>query len=329
MEAIINKEQISRVAEIIKNLPDEGYGCNWYSYKDGNKEIIDPETYPPLSHPRAVNFFFFVCLHDYGFWHGDDKGYLEPIFDLINGKKEKGSILMWKAVKRALDQDETILEPHRLLAVEPEELFRKIFRVDAGPIIFPDPETRFRRTRGFVRWLLENNLTPSKIVADANRTGEPLRDFLRQLRPIPGYKYTEDIFEKRNLLLAMVLANRPEKFLKVKDPENWKPLVDYHVMRISLRLGMVELDEEEREINRQRRWTSVWSERKIRECSYEAFKRIIRQSGRPMTFVDEKIWHARSFCPEMTEPDCPKCIFADVCKKRIELFQPVFRTTAY
>jgi endonuclease III len=127
----------------------------------------------------------------------------------------------------------------------------------------------------------------------------------------------------------MMLSNRPERFLKVTDPQNWKPLIDYHVMRILLRLGVVELDEAEREINRQRRWTTARSEWSIRKASYEAAKIIIQLSRRPMSFVDEKLWQSRHYCPEMTEPECSKCVFNDVCKKRVELFQPVFRTTAY
>lgn len=329
METIINKEQIAKVAEVVKNLPERGYGCNWYSYKKDGQTIVDVATYPPLHHPQAVNFFFFVVSHDYGFWYGNDKGYLGPLYGTIGGKKAKGSDLLWKMATSALYQDETRFEPAHLADIEISELTREIFFDDNGPVIWPDFETRFRNTRAYGRWFVENSTSPLKILADANQADEPLRDFLRQLRPIPGYKYTQDVFEKKNLLLTMMLFNRPEKFLKITDSENWKPLVDYHVMRLALRLGMVELNEEEREINRRRQWTTSRSEFKIREASYEAVKRIIRQSGRPMPFVDDKLWHARRYCPEMEQPNCPQCIFNGVCKKRTELFQPVFRTTAY
>ncbi len=329
MKAVINKEQIAKVAEVVKNLPDKGNGCNWYNFEINGRVIVDSATYPPLHHPQAVNFFFFVVSHDYGFWYGDDKGYLGPLFGTIGGKKVKGSDMLWKTATAALCRDETQFEPKRLAAISPEELSRKIFFDDNGPVIWPDFETRFRNSRAYGRWFIGNDTSPSQILAEANRAGEPLKDFLRQLRPIPGYEHTQDVFKKKNLLLAMMLSNRPERFLKVTDPENWKPLVDYHVMRLCLRLGTVELDEEEREINRQRLWTSARSEMRIREASCEAVKRIIRQSGRPMPFVDDKLWQARRYCPEMAEPECLKCSFGNVCEKRVELFQPVFRTTAY
>ena len=48
-----------------------------------------------------------------------------------------------------------------------------------------------------------------------------------------------------------------------------------------------------------------------------------------MKFVDEKMWRAREYCPEMEKPDCSKCEFGNVCKKRKDLFQPVWRTNNY
>ena len=58
-------------------------------------------------------------------------------------------------------------------------------------------------------------------------------------------------------------------------------------------------------------------------------EQVIRESGHAMSFIDEKMWSARRYCPEMTMPNCPECVFSEVCKKRTELFQPIFRTTAY
>ena len=161
----------------------------------------------------------------------------------------------------------------------------------------------------------------------ANQKEEPLKEFLWQVRQIPGYN--RDLLEKKNLLLAMTLANRPEKFLDVKDPENWKPLVDYHLMRISLRLGLVYLEKEIQKTIKKREWVHFGIEREIRYAVFNAVSEIIKESDRPMSFIDEKLWLSRRYCPEMEAPDCPKCVFDSICKKRIDLFQPVFRTTAY
>jgi hypothetical protein len=62
-----NGRQIAKVAELLKKLPENGKGLNFYSYAKDGKEIIDSEKFPPLHHPQAINFFFFVVMHDYGF----------------------------------------------------------------------------------------------------------------------------------------------------------------------------------------------------------------------------------------------------------------------
>ncbi len=328
----INERQVARVAELLKNLPESGKGLNFYSFMKDGKEIIETDKFPPLNHPQAVNFFFFTAMHDFGFWYGDNKGYFEPLYGKMDGKTCKGSDLLWKVCMKAFNKDVMRFEPYRLFepcrlsAISPTELAR-IFSDDNGPVPWPDFGTRFAITRAYARWFTMEKITPKILVEAANKTEEPLQYLLTWLRLVPGYN--RDHLEKRNMYLAMALANRPEKFLDVKDPENWKPLVDYHLMRLSLRLGLVYLDKEIQKTIKKREWINFEIEREIRYATFRAVSEIIKKSGRPMSFIDEKMWMARKYCPEMETPECPKCIFTSICKKRIELFQPVYRTTAY
>ncbi len=317
--AIVNERQVKAAAKLLKELPETGNGLNFY----GN-----PHLYPPLSNYsyQTINFFFFICVHDYGFWYGDDRGYLEPLYGTINGERAKGSDLLWKACMRAFNKDIMRFEPYRFSAISPMEL-ASIFSDDNGPIPFPDFGLRFATTRAFGRWFVKEKTTPGRIIEAANETDAPLRWFLGSLREIPGYN--RDLFQKKNLLLAMALANRPEHFLRVKDPENWKPLVDYHLMRLALRMGLVDLNREETISNKKREWVSGGVEGEIRGATFDAIRELIQKSDRPMSFIDEKMWTGRKYCPEMEEPNCEKCLFASVCKKRTKLFQPIIRTTAY
>lgn len=331
----INERQIKKVAKILKEMPEGGKGLNFYNFTKDGKEIVASDMYPALNHPQALNFFFFVVMHDYGFWYGDDKGYHKPLYGNIGGRKVKGSDLLWMASRRALDNKaKSFFTPERLADISPEMLTapiffgdKAVFSDDDGPIVWPDFGTRFAMTRAYGCWFIDNKTSPNEIVILANQAEEPLKEFLWQTRQIPGYN--RDYIEKKNLLLAMALANRPEKFLNVKDPENWKPLVDYHVMRLFLRLGMIDLGREEKEKNKKREWVSYETHQKIRYAAFKATCELIKESGRTMSFIDEKLWTARKYCPEMEKPDCPKCDFVSACKKRVELFQPVFRTTAY
>ncbi|MBI2063238.1 MAG: hypothetical protein HYT61_03320 [Candidatus Yanofskybacteria bacterium] len=325
---VVNLEQVKKVSKLLKNLPDNGNGLNFYSFQKDGEEIIASDMYPPLNHPQAINFFFFVCVHQFGFWYGDECGYLEPLFGTINGKNAKGSDLLWKASMRAIEQDPECFEPKKLAVISPQDLARKILADDNGPILFPDFETRFQLTRAYGRWFQKrSSKNPLGLVQFSNCSKNSLGKFLEIMREVPGYN--EDNLQKKNLLLAMTLANRPEKWLEVKDTHNWRPIVDYHLMRLALRQGLVELDGHERKQNEARKWTNWTTEGSIRQLVYEAMELIIKESGKPMSFVDENYWNGRRYCPEMEVPECRKCLFDPACKKRIKLFQPIQRTTSY
>ncbi len=324
----VNIGQILKVAGLIKDLPDDSHGLNFYSFGKGDKLIIASDMYPPLRHPQAIEFFFFVCMHQFGFWTGDEwTGYVEPIFGLIDGKKTKGSDLLWKVSMKAFEKNPEVFSPEHLAEITQEELLEKIFADDNGPISFPDRFVRLDLTKAFGEWFVEKEIRPADIVLWANKSEEPLQTFLSLLKWIPGYN--EDPLEKKNLLLAMAMANRPEKFIEARDFYNWLPIVDYHLMRISLRLGLVDLHKNEIDENEKRQFVSAEVEKDIRTSVFDAFVFLIRESGRGMPFVDELMWSARKYCPEMEEPDCSKCVFTNVCKKHTMLFQPVFRTTHY
>ena len=132
------------------------------------------------------------------------------------------------------------------------------------------------------------------------------------------------------MLLAIVLENRPEKFLPVRDPESAVPIIDYHLQRSALRTGLVRVEEGglrrklvDRELLREE------EEAVVREATYEAIRRLMERSALSAAAVDWFFFQNRTRCPEMTEPDCPACPVQAICARETKLFQPVWRTTAY
>ena len=228
---------------------------------------------------------------------------------------------------RALVADETALAPRKLARISLID-FTKLFSDDKGMILFPNLEERLILTHSYGNYF--RNTPPPKVIIEAvNKESDALGKLISLTQhSIPGYN--EDPIVKKNLLLAMTLANRPEKFLRVEktDPA-WLPIVDYHLMRVALRLGLVELTAEEAKKNVRRNWISRNDEMSIRGKVFFAVKDVIERSGKPMAFVDEAMWQGRRYCLETETPNCDKCQFNGVCAKRVKLFQPVFRTTAY
>jgi hypothetical protein len=78
-----------------------------------------------------------------------------------------------------------------------------------------------------------------------------------------------------------------------------------------------------------RRVIAADEEAAVRRATFDAVQLLAEESGRPMGAVDWFLFQMRHRCPEMSVPDCAVCPASPVCERRVELFQPVFRTTAY
>jgi len=199
---------------------------------------------------------------------------------------------------------------------------------DSGICPLPLMATHGRLARGYGADMSSRGLNPSAVLRAANSSSEPLKTFLDLAGSLTGYR--EDPFRKKILLLALILSNRPERFLRAADSRYWSPIVDYHNLRCALRLGLVEV--RDRTLSAQlvaRAFVSGEEEFMIRRLVREAVKELIAVSGRSVGQVDALLFSARRSCPETTEPDCPKCLFGEVCLRRTDLFQPVYRTTFY
>jgi len=333
----INPKRIEQFAELVKTFLTLGRPLNFYSFtgKDGIQTVAS-DMYPPLHAPEVIEFFFFACLHNYGFWHGKEK-YEGPLFGTLDGKKVKGYDLLWKLLLRAVKNDPYVFMPQRLANMWLSE-YCLIFSDDNGPIPLLISDERYDLTRAYGNWFgverMSGASTPAALVAYANDHPKPLAT-LRMIiadpnSGIPGYR--EDPLAKKVLLLLMALTNRPEHFVIPEDDFPWDPIVDYHLMRLDLRMGHVILPRAWREENVERRFTSKEREEAIRAADYKANRlllNLLRNHGITMAEIDALKCMARRFCPEIEKPDCAACMFQSVCSQNTELFQPVIRTTAY
>lgn len=332
----IDLRRIKRFADLIETLP-RPRPLNFYSFLGHNGlEIVASDMYPPQNAPGTIDFFFFACIHQYGFWHGKER-YEEPLYGVLDGKKVKGSDLLWKLLLRAQKNDAGIFTPERLATMWLSEYCR-IFSDDNGPIPLFISDERYDLSRAYGAWFAESRLsgcrTPAELVLFAKEHPKPLatlRTILTHERDgIPGYR--EDPLHKKALLLLMALANRPERFIIPEDDFAWDPIIDYHLMRLDLRMGHVILPRAWRTENAERHFTAAERERAIREADYranQALLELLKPRGITMSEIDVIKWMARKFCPETEVPNCGACTFRSVCAQNTERFQPVIRTTAY
>jgi hypothetical protein len=285
------------------------------------------EDFPEVGDPRALDYFFAATLQQFGFWHLEEGRYARPLVAPLDGRPRKGSDYLWTAYRRWLRAEPEGLTPagQRALA---EGACASRFLADDGSQPMPATELRLREARAYGEDMAALGWTPADVVAHARASHRPLRAFLGRLDHVGGYK--EDPLRKKAALLAMILRERPERWLPAEEDDDLPPIVDYHVQRACLRLGLLTVEDEAlRRRLEAREEVSVDEERAVRRAAYRAVADLNRRSGRPMAACDRFLFEMRTRCPETTEPDCARCPADPACAHRKELFQPVFRTAFY
>jgi hypothetical protein len=306
------------------------------------------DFFPYVDDPAAPDWFFAVTLQQFGFWEmtpspplspaSQGRVYRRPMIATLDGRALKGSDYLFAAYRKMLDRDGDFCRPDRQAALSEEE-FTAILCADDGSNPMPAFDLHLEMARLYGRDMLALGLTPCEIIEGANRAEYPRAAFLSMLDHIGGYK--EDPLRKKAMLLALILEQRPERFLRpapsplpvgeglgVRAAE--PPVIDYHLMRSCLRTGLVVvIDHDLRSKLIGREELSETEEWAVRFAAYQAIQHVQQRSGRSMGAVDWFFFNARRRCPEMTEPDCAHCAIDAACVHRKELFQPVMRTTFY
>ena len=311
----LEPDRIRRVARVIASAPE------------ATAFDFTGPPFPEPGDPAALDFFFAGTVQQFGFWHARGGRYEVPMIASMGGRALKGSDYLWAAFRRWTAEAPDELTPAGQAAFADAD-FNYRLRDEDGVNPLPAGPLHPACARAYGRDMLALGLTPASLLAEADATERPLARFLSLLDQVGGYK--EDAWRKKSALLAAILSQRPERFLRFGEGEDVPPIVDYHCQRSCLRLGVVTVAEEalaaklaNREVvNRE-------EEDAVRAACYEAVEEIRRLSGRPMGAVDWFFFQNRTRCPEMSEPDCPACPADAACAHRTELFQPVFRTTAY
>jgi ribokinase len=319
----VDDAQVQRLAQLIAQLPE-----------------VQPfrfvgDFFPYVDDPGALDWFFAVTLQQFGFWEmtpppsplPQGRTYSHPMIATLDGRSLKGSDYLFAAFRRMIDRDGGFFRPDRQAAATADEL-AAVLRADDGSNPMPAFDLHLAMAQSYGRDMLALRWTPREIVEKANRAGNPRAAFLAMLDHVGGYK--EDPLRKKSMLLALILEQRPEKFLRPHLAEAQPPVIDYHLMRACLRTGLVEVVDDDlrakliarEELTNEEEWA-------VRFAAYQAVQQVQNQSGRSMGAVDWFFFNGRRRCPEMTEPECAACAIDAVCAHRKKLFQPVIRTTFY
>ena len=313
--AVVNDSQVHKVAQLIAALPE-------VTPFDFTGPVL-----PPTGHPLALDWFFVSTLQQFSFWTTDNGRYHEPLIASIDGVELKGSDYLWQGYMRPLEADPEFFTPERQANHTHEEML-KLFRADDGSDPMPALELHLEQALKYGQDMLALKLTPQEVIRQAQSSAKPLKTFFELLDHIGGYK--EDPLRKKSGLLALILNQRPDVYLTIGEDERVTPVIDYHSMRSCLRVGLVDVVDEELRKKLVGRQVLLPSEEwDVRHPAYDAIEQVAASSGKSMGAVDWFFFNSRKRCPEMTEPICENCQVDPICAHRKDLFQPVIRTTFY
>lgn len=311
---IVNDAQILRIAELINTLTDVS-----------PFPFTGPDL-PAADHPAALDYFFASTLQQFGFWTHANGRYERPLVAHIDGEARKGAFYFFRAYCRWLKNDPEKLSPVAQAKLSKADLLA-VLRDDDGNDPMPSIDLHLSLAQRYGRDMLALGYSPRTLLQKVNSSAEPMRALLAELDYVGGYK--EDPLRKKAALLAIILQQRPEGFLSGAG-QDAPPVVDYHVMRSCLRIGLIDVANTELAKRlAERQLLSDSDEWAVRSAAFTAIEHLVAKSGKSMGAVDWFLFQARQRCPEMTAPLCNICPVDPVCAHRKELFQPVRRTSFY
>ena len=312
----LNERQLARVAEAIAHYP----GTTPHDFVTA--------VLPPINHPATLGYFFAATLQQFSFWSIQAGAYDRPMWASINGQRHKGSEYLWAAFWRQELANPGFCTPQQQAELNQDKLMQ-LMRDDAGANPLPALPLHLSQAQAYGRDMLALQLTPQTIINEAQASERPLQTFLARLDQIGGYK--EDPLRKKSALLAIILNQRPEKFLPFADDEDVTPVLDYHAMRACLRLGLVEIVDEQLQVKLVRRELVTPDEEwAVRLACYRAYEQLVVRSGKRYGAVGWFLFSSmRRYCLEMEVTLCSQCHLEKVCEKQRKLFQPVIRTVFY
>jgi len=155
--------------------------------------------------------------------------------------------------------------------------------------------------------------------------------------------FGEDPIMKKATVYFM-LMNKSGLWGDYKDPQNLRPMPDYHKMRLFLRTGCVETDDGGMEHNLKKRLhQDISVDNQLRESTANAYRIVLEHSNKDFFELEVLLWSfARSLCyhssrcvtdtgmgnlPEYVdlgkETSCP---LENVCNREVEYWHPVVDT---
>ena len=162
--------------------------------------------------------------------------------------------------------------------------------------------------------------------------------------------YNEDPLKKKSTVFISELIN--SGIIKLKNKEKILIKTDYHIIRLILRTGLLDLTTEEKKTLEDHSSVDIHFTNNIRSLCSDAITSVAKHAYKYPTDIETLFWHIGRSCCDSSEPGCEtcestkceipvagkvqsdKCLISPVClsfeKKELRnLLEPNFETTFY
>ena len=288
----INHRQVAAIARRLAAL-------NWSSRGFATFEAAMPSRRPA----QVADFFFFNSALLFDFYG------LEAELD---GEYIKGSDLFFVLARRKAQQDPDFFTAARLAELTVDE-YQALYALDGDPAhtLINRAQERVAILRDLAQGLLRHyqGSTLNLLTACDGRLRSPQgTGLLDRLAKFEGYN---DPHFKKAFVFLKVMAGLD--LWHAQDRENLFIPVDYHLIRMALRTGLVTVtDPALADQLRTRSPATEADDWEIREVVKHGYKALEEQSHIDVFVLDEIFWTiGRSCCHYARPPRCTTCDFTD------------------
>lgn len=288
MSVVIDETRAAQVAECLRKLNLQAAS---YATIEG--------SLPPLDAPQLREYYFYLCalLFDFKGMRG-----------VLEGQEYLGSDLFFALALRAARGDPAIFTAQRMAAITARQ-FDALFSLDGDPSHPATPRgvERARLLRETAQALLQRydgSLERLLSTSEGFLRRESGLGVLDVFMTLPGYY---DPHLKKAFVLLKIW--RRLGLWEARDKHNLFIPVDYHLLRVALRSGIVQVqDAAWQQRLRERAVATPAEEEEIRSTVKQAYKRVEQLSGIDVFTLDEIFWTlGRSCCHHDRPARCDTC----------------------
>lgn len=314
----IDSVQLDRIARQITARADfrQATPAKWDDHRFWNVEAPPDERSQYFTIGNAINFRF---------WHVE-AGRIVGSVGEIDGEKLRGSMYMWRCLRRCIDQGRFPLLDARFLAQLTDGQFTEIFSDDTGrnPLIVGATD-RVANLRDLGRNLLSRW---------RGRAYELLMESQGSLTAFAIMSKRIRAFDDPIYKLTMVNAILHSGSGVFEFGDDLLPGIDYEILKQLLRQRVVVPSHE---LDRKLVGMTLLlptEAYELRRTALKALLELSRRTGIPGDILDNRYWRNRTNCTE-DEPVCHRaeeahtCPFYPSCDRRTDMHRPLELTRYY